>query len=262
MSEVTKGGKRQFHAATFKLEKRTGNSWWGGRFNYTWSSTKDNQFGEDNFYSRRLNVPQNYYDLDAEYGVSNFDSPHRIILAPIVRIPGPGSGLANLLLGDWMFTAIGEFVSGGPLNATRSGGASDNALGLFGGRQRPNLVGDPNINGSDADRVASADHPGAVWFDRAAFANPGSGQYGNAPRTIGDARWQFRKTLDAVFAKNVRFAGDQAGEVRFEILNLTNTAKFARGAANTDATDLTSFSRITAQASFMRIWQLMFRYRF
>ncbi len=63
-------------------------------------------------------------------------------------------------------------------------------------------------------------------------------------------------------AKNVRFSGARSGEVRFEILNLTNTAKFAAGAANTDSIDLTSFSRITAQASFMRIWQLTFRYRF
>jgi hypothetical protein len=110
--------------------------------------------------------------------------------------------------------------------------------------------------------VASADHTSAAWFDRSAFANPGAGQYGNAPRTDGDARWQFRRTIDLVVAKNIRLTGSQAGEVRFEILNLTNTPKFAAGAANTDAIDLTSFSRIAAQASFMRIWQLTFRYRF
>jgi hypothetical protein len=269
VSERTEGGRRQYHAATFKLDKRTGNSWWGGRFNYTWSQTKDNQFGETSFYTRSLAQPQNYYDLDAEYSISNFDSPHRIVLAPIVRIPGPTSGWANRFFGDWMFTAIGEFVSGAPLQVSRSFGASEPNLGLnpsnVGGnasRQRPNIVGDPNIDASDADRVASADHPSAVWFNRDAFSNPGAGTFGNAPRTQGDARWQFRKTLDVVFAKNVRFAGTQAGEVRFEILNLTNTAKFAAGSTNTDAVDLTSFSRITAQASFMRIWQLTFRYRF
>jgi hypothetical protein len=260
--ETTKGGKRQYHAMTIKLDKRTGQSWWGGRVNYTWSSTKDNQFGETSFYSRSLNLPQNNYDLDAEYGVSNFDSPHRIIVAPIVRIPGPSSGVAKLLFGDWQFTAIGEFVSGAPLNATISGGVSDQNLGLLGGRQRPNLTGDPNIDASDADRVASSDHPNASWFDRAAFANPGLGQYGNAPRTISDARWQFRNTIDVVLAKNVRLPAGHSTEVRFEILNLTNTAKFAAGNANTDSIDLTSFSRVTAQASFMRIWQLTFRYRF
>jgi trimeric autotransporter adhesin len=263
MSETTEGGKRQFHAVTFKLDKRTGASWWGGRFNYTWSSTKDNQFGETSFYSRSLNLPQNNYDLDAEYGPSNFDSPHRIILAPIIRVPGPAAGgWGERLLSDWTISAIAELVSGAPLNATISGGVSDNNLGLFGGRQRPNLTGDPTIDASDADRVASADHTNAAWFDRTAFANPGAGQYGSSPRTIGDARWQFRKTIDLVVAKDIRVTGSQAGEVRFEILNLTNTAKFAAGATNTDAIDLTSFSRIAAQASFMRIWQLTFRYKF
>jgi hypothetical protein len=263
MSETTKGGKRQFHAVTFKLDKRTGLSWWGGRFNYTWSSTKDNQFGETSFYSRSLNLAQNNYDLDAEYGPSNFDSPHRIILAPLIRVPAPaGSGWGQRLFSDWTISAIAELASGAPLNATISSGVSDNNLGLFGGRQRPNLGGDPNIDASDEDRVASADHTSAAWFDRTAFANPGAGQYGNAPRTDGDARWQFRRTIDLVVAKNIRLTGSQAGEVRFEILNLTNTPKFAAGAANTDAIDLTSFSRIAAQASFMRIWQLTFRYRF
>ena len=64
---------------------------WGGRLSYTWSSTKDNQFGQDNTYLTRTAIPQNNYDLDAEYGVSNFDSPHRIILAPIFRFPDGGN---------------------------------------------------------------------------------------------------------------------------------------------------------------------------
>lgn len=262
MSETTEGGKRQFHALTFKLDKRMGTSWWGGRFNYTWSSTKDNQFGETSFYGRSLGTPQNNYDLDAEYGPSNFDSPHRIILAPLVRVPGPSAGMGRTLFGDWTISAIAELVSGAPLNATISSGVSDANLGLFGGRQRPNLTGDPTIDASDGDRVASADHTSAVWFNRGAFVNPGAGQYGNSPRTHGDARWQFRKTIDLVVAKSVRFSGSQAGEVRFEILNLTNTAKFSAGSANTDSIDLASFSRVTAQASFMRIWQLTFRYKF
>jgi hypothetical protein len=31
-------------------------------------------------------APQNYDDLDAEYSISTIDVPHRIVLAPIVRI--------------------------------------------------------------------------------------------------------------------------------------------------------------------------------
>jgi hypothetical protein len=229
---------------------------------YTFSRTKDNQFGQDNIYQTRQNSPQNNYDLGAEYSISNFDSPHRIILAPIVQLPSPsmGGSAVRWLLGGWNVSSIIELVSGAPLNAVLSSGLSDANLGLFGGRQRPNLIGDPNTPGSDDDRVSSAAHPDAKYFSASAFANPGAGRYGNAPRTDGSSRYQFRKNVDLVVAKDTRFARVQSGEIRFEILNLTNTAKF-NGADNIQA-DTQSFGRISSQAGFMRIWQLTFRYRF
>ena len=73
-----------FNAVTLVLNKRLGRDWWGGSYTYTWSRLKDNQFGEDSAYQTRTAVPQNVYDLDAEYAISNFDSPHRILLSPIV----------------------------------------------------------------------------------------------------------------------------------------------------------------------------------
>ena len=270
MYERTEGGRRQYHAATFVLDKRTGATagWasWGGRLSYTWSSTKDNQFGESSTYqfepSDADKRPQNVYDLDAEYGVSNYDSPHRIILAPIVRLPEPAtqSGAKWWLLGGWSASAIVELVSGSPLNPVMSADASDANLGLFGGLQRPNVIGDPTTAGSDADRVSSADHPDARFFDSNAFANPGAGQFGTSERTLGDSRYQFRKNFDIVFTKDTRFAGSQTGQIRFEILNLTNTAKFSPISSN--SVDNQAFGRITGQRGFMRIWQLSFRYQF
>jgi hypothetical protein len=269
MYERTEGGRRQYHGATFILDKRTGGTgWaaWGGRLSYTWSRTRDNQFGESSTYqfepSDANKRPQNNYDLDAEYGISNYDSPHRIILAPIMRFPDPASQgtLTSWLLGGWTASAVVELVSGSPLNPQLSTGLSDANLGLFGGTQRPNLVGDPNTSGSDADRVASAGQAEARWFDASAFENPGAGRYGTSPRTIGDARYQFRKNVDLVIAKDTRFGDRHIGQIRFEILNLTNTAKF--GPLATNATDVGSFGRITVQRGFMRIWQLSFRYRF
>jgi hypothetical protein len=263
MFEKTDGGKRQFHSVTVKLDKRTGQSWWGGRFHYTWSSTEDNQFGQGSFFASSTATPQNNYDLDAEYGVSNFDSPHRIILAPIFRIPGPSEDSGwRWLLGDWTSSAIVEFVSGAPVAPVVSQGRSDTNLGLFGGRLRPNApTGDATTPGSDTDRVADANHLDARWFDRTVFATPAAGTYGTAARTIDDARWQFRKNMDVVFAKNVRFASTQSGEIRFEILNITNTPKFA-SSGNTNQTDLATFGRVTSQGGFSRIWQLTFRYKF
>jgi hypothetical protein len=258
MFERTEGGKRQYHAVTAVLDKRL-RGWWGGRYSYTWSRLEDNQFGEDSAYQTRTATPQNVYDLDAEYSISNFDSPHRLVLAPIIRFPEPSSNAR--LLGGWTASAIIELVSGSPLNAVMSEEISDANLGLFGGRQRPNAIGDPNTSGSDEDRVSSADHPDARWFNAAAFQNPGAGQFGNAARTSGDARYQFRTNVDLVVAKDTRFGANQVAQIRFEILNLTNTAKF-NGSSAGNAIDLASFGRITSQRGFMRIWQLSFRYLF
>jgi trimeric autotransporter adhesin len=265
MHESTAGSKRQYNAVSVKIDKRlTGRqSWWGGRYSYTWSNSKDNQWGESNTYAWRTNLPQNNYDLNSEYSTSIYNSPHRIILAPIVRVPGPKDtrSLAYAVAGGWNASAVVEMVSGAPLNAVLSAGTSDANLGLFGGRQRPNLIGDPTTPGSDEDRVASAAHPDARYFNSAAYANPGPGQYGNAPRTNPDALYQFRKNVDLVFSKDTRFAGGNIGEIRFEILNLTNTAKFGNESTN-NAINTSSFGRIATQAGFMRIWQLSFRYRF
>jgi hypothetical protein len=262
-TEATAGSKRLYHAATFVLEKRTGTGLWGGRLSYTFSNTKDNQFGQSNVYGFRTATPQNNYDLNAEYATSIYDSPHRIVLAPIVNLPSPKDhgSLSYTLLGGWNASAIVEMVSGAPLNAVMSPGASDTELGLFGGRQRPNLVGDPNVTGSDADRAASNGQATARWFNASAYANPGLGVYGNAPRTDPDARFQFRKNVDLVLAKTTAFAHGQSGEIRFEILNLTNTVKFGNLPTN-NAVDSSAFGRVDVQAGFMRIWQLSFRYRF
>jgi hypothetical protein len=263
--EITAGSKRQYNAATFQLDKRMSGryNWLGGRYSYTFSNSKDNQFGESSTYAWRTAQPQNNYDLAAEYATSIYNSPHRIILAPIVRLPGPKDtkSLASWVLGGWNASAVVELVSGSPLNAVESSGTSDSNLGLFGGRQRPNLTGDPNTSGSPEDRVSSSDHPNVRYFNSAAFQNPGAGQYGNAPRTIDSALTQFRKNVDLVLTKETRFAGNQAGEIRFEILNLTNTPKFGNESTN-NAVDTSSFGRIATQAGFMRIWQLSFRYRF
>src|SRR5438094_310226 len=262
MHESTAGSKRQYNALSVELDKRVGAGTWGGRLSYTYSVSKDNQWGESNTYSSRFNGPQNNYDLAAEYSYSVYDSPHRIILAPIVNIPAPmnRNSMAYLLGGGWTASAVVELVSGAPLKEVMSGGASDANLGLFGGRQRPNLVGDPNTSGSDDERVATTVNPDAKYFNAGAFANPGVGQYGNAPRTDGSARYQFRKNIDLVVSKATRLTGSQSGEIRFEILNLTNTAKF--NGIDSTSIDSSAFGRISTQAGFMRIWQLSFRYRF
>ncbi|HJO38584.1 MAG: hypothetical protein QGF21_05360 [Vicinamibacterales bacterium] len=252
-------GRRQYNTLVFKLDKRTGSSFWGGRMSYTFSGTKDNQWGQSSGFASRTATPQNTYDMNAEYTTSIFDSPHRIILAPIVRIPGQAEEgtLKSAILGGWTASAVVEFVSGAPLNTVASGGLSDNNLELLGGRQRPNQVGNPGTSGSDLDRVASAGNTDARWFDSSAFADAGEGTFGNAGRTNTDARYQFRKNIDMVVAKDTEVGGGAIAQVRFEILNMTNTPKF--GGLSSNSFNSGTYGRITQQVGFMRIWQISFR---
>lgn len=119
--ERTEGGRRQYHAATFVLQRRASRSWWGGRYSYTWSRLDDNQFGESSAYQTRTAIPQNVYDLDAEYARSNSDSPHRIVLAPIVRLPSPAAGTRSFwALGGWNLSAIVERPAVIPGNRSRA----------------------------------------------------------------------------------------------------------------------------------------------
>ena len=240
------------------MDKRTGSSFWGGRFSYTWSLMEDNQWGQNTAFSGRVAAPQNFYDTEAEYARSILDSPHRIILAPIVRLPSPRTGRwLHALLGDWTASAIVELVSGAPATAYLSAGASESNLGLFGGRQRPNAIGlTVETVGSDTERVASEGQAGARWFDAAAFENPGAGRYGTLSRTDARGRYQFRKNIDAVLTKRISFGDRVDGQVRIEVINLTNTPKF--GPAQVDV-DRSSYGRIQTQRGFSRIWQLSVR---
>ena len=167
----------------------------------------DNQWGQTQHAIGRQHrgTPQNYYDLDAEYSISNIDTPHRIVLSP----RRPDSRARERLAASLDSSAAGaasaviEFVSGPPISAYVTNLSAAN-LGLFNGLQRPNLTGQPvSTPGDDLDRIASADHPTAAWLNAAGYANPGLGAFGNAPRTDGDNRYQFRKNTDAVFTKSV-----------------------------------------------------------
>ncbi|MGE0812090.1 MAG: TonB-dependent receptor [Vicinamibacterales bacterium] len=254
------GGRNQYHAAIFKFEKRISNGW-GGRINYTWSRLKDNQFGETNAYSDTNGNAQNAYDLDAEYAISLLDVPHKLVISPVVELPfGEGKrwateGFAKHVLGGWTLSSIVAFESGFPISVSNN---SNNLSSAFFRVQRPNLVGDPETSGSREDRFFYNGNPG-VWLDSAAFANPGSFVLGTAPRTLDNARTPHRNNWDFVASKDVGLMGHARGQLRIEVLNVTNTVK-TRGPNSVFGSS--SFGRVTSQRGFMRLTQIMFRMSF
>jgi trimeric autotransporter adhesin len=283
--QVTEG-RSTYDAMVIELTRRITNGI-GGRFSYTYSQLKDNQVGEDNFYSPGLPLlPMNNYNFlsympacaagqdfttacynpDSEFGYSLLDVPHRVILAPIVQLPfGSGrkwvndSKTADLLIGGWTVSAAINLQTGFPINVQQ---AADSRLGGV-NANRPNIVSgvDMATSGNYEDRLASTDHPTATWVNPNAFSAAPTGTFGNAPRTITDVRSPNQYNVDASFIKDFRITGSKVAQLKIEVFNLTNRVN-VRSLRNANTFGNSNFGQTTAQAGFMRITQFTFRFSF
>ena len=48
--------------------------------------------------------PQSFFDIDADWSVSQFDVPNRFVVSYTYEIPGPKSGVLRQILGGWQFS--------------------------------------------------------------------------------------------------------------------------------------------------------------
>jgi hypothetical protein len=112
---------------------------------------------------------------------------------------------------------------------------------------------DPATSGSTTDRLDAYINP-AAYSEAAPFT------FGTGARTDPRIRSPYRPNWDVAFAKSTTIAGDVRGQIRFEVLNLFNQAKFNAGGDG--RVGRSGFGVISSQAGFMRIWQISFRASF
>lgn len=83
--------------------------------------------------------PQSFFDYEAEWSLSQFDVPNRLVVNYQYEIPSPSSGVLKHILGGWQFSGITAFQSGRPFTILT--GVDSNGDGTTGSDR-------PNINGS------------------------------------------------------------------------------------------------------------------
>ena len=164
---------------------------------------------------------QNPADLGAEWARSDFDRRHVLRLNGMWDIPTSPrpSAAARHLLGGWRLAGIVSVLSGAPFTVVS--GADDALVGpnRAVAAQRPNLVGNPALDGgrSRSERIAR-------YFNQSAFARPALGQFGNAGRNLVTGPGSF--TVDASITKQFPLwpgAPTRRVEVHVEAFNLFNT---------------------------------------
>lgn len=190
---------------------------------YTWSASRDMASALFGVKATSV-VPQNSFDVDAEWGPSDFDTPHRLSVSAIWQLPlGPGQrflndgGVLSRVLANWELTGIAAVQSGRPFTVYYGPSAnfSGTSNGSNGGpgRDRPNQVGDPDVP-----------HPTRTrWFDPAAFA-PAPNAFGNTGRN--SLRGDRLANVDLGAYRRVRL-GAATAQLRIEIFNLFNDTHYA-----------------------------------
>ena len=236
-------GRSKYHALYARVERRfaDGFSVSGA---YTLSKNMDNVgqgFPGESFSGGAL---QNFYDLDSEWAISNFNTPHTLTISGVFELPfGSGKrfftdGVAAKILGGWQINGVALFQSGAPLQI--SGG---NPSALNAGTLRPNWDGrDPTLSGDVTERLGR-------YFDTSVFSLNAPFTFGNAPRIMPNLYGPGAKNVDLSIFKNARLGDRYQLQFRAEAFNVFNRVQFANPATNITQS---TFGRITAAANSPR----------
>jgi hypothetical protein len=256
------GGKSRYQALHAKFEWRMGRDL-TLLSSLTISETRDNGAQSLENSNGNFPAPQDFNNLEADFGLSNYHQPYNNTTSFVWSLPfGVGrrwgsdaSPLLEAFIGGWQLAGINTVYAGEPVTFTYSPGATAVVSGIaqdFRGANnyRPSVVCDPMAAG--AERTINN------WFNRAcvvASTDP-SQPFGNAERNSvrGPLFWQ----LDLAASKRFNLGGPAQFEFRLEAFNLLNRTNFRAPNGNRSAA---AFGTITStydprqlQLGFKLLW--------
>jgi hypothetical protein len=242
------GGKSRYHAFQTKFDWRIGSDM-TLMSSLTLSETKDNGAGSLENPNGNFPAPQNFYDLEADYGLSAYHQPYNSTTSFVIDLPfGTGrrymnnaSPVVDAILGGWMIAGINTVAPGETVTLTYTPLATQVVSGIqqdFRGANnyRPNVNGDPYA--PEAERNINN------WLSRTTVTAPTdpSQPFGNAPRNSirGPMQW----TVDMVMSKRFNMPWRNGSfEFRGEFFNLFNRTNFRAPNGNRSAA---AYGTITA----------------
>jgi hypothetical protein len=237
-------------------------------FNYTLSKSMDIRSSTERR-SSSTGVIWNPWFPNLSRGISDYDTTHLFNALGDFAIPvGKGKkfladshGVAEAILGGWHISGAWRWTSGLPASVYETGvwptnwnnnvwaswnrnkfaiGTSKNAADLSGG-SGPNMFPNPQ-QGLDA------------------FQYVMPGEIGNRNPVRGDGFFNIDTALTKRFA--MPYSDKHSVQFRWEVFNLTNTAKFDPYSASLDISDSGTFGKYTDQLGTPRVMQFGLRYQF
>jgi hypothetical protein len=248
----TAEGRSILNSATFRLQKRQSRGV-GYSVEYTLAKSRDNSPSIGGGGGASGNIAQNDQDVEAEWGLSNFDRRQRLSVSLQAELPfGPtgrwltNGGILAAALENWRFTATFSADSGRPYSATVRGASRDVAGGVNGALRAdynglPVVVDDPTI-----DR----------YFNTDAFSIPSPGLFGSSSRNviIGPGS----RNLNGGVTRDVRLGGNRVVSIQISANNVLNLANYTGIDTNVNSP---TFGQVTG-ISGARSARLNLRFRF
>jgi hypothetical protein len=234
-------GRSQYHGLQLSVERRVSKGLHAG-LAYTYSRAKDDS-------SSLTDILPNTYDDSAYWGISDNDRPHVLIVNYIYELPfGRGSGLLSKLIGNWDVSGVYQYQSGSPFSVRSNDDFA--GVGPGSGAQFWDQTADPHVD------PTGDFNSGIVWFNKDAFARPGTGTFGIQPRNglYNPPFW----AVDFGLRKTVPFSNQHRLQFRLEAFNVLNHPNW--NGANSNPTS-GSFGLITGKNGERRI-QLALKYMF
>ena len=234
------GGKSRYHSFQTKFDWRIGANM-TLMSSLTLSQTKDNGAGSLESPNGNFPAPQDFRNLDADYGLSGYHQPYNSTTSFVIDLPF-GSGrkylsdanpVVDAILGGWQIAGINTVTPGEmvtltylPLAAQQVSGIQQDFRGA--NNYRPNVSGDPLV--PEGERTISN------WLSRTTVTVPTdlSQPFGNAPRNSvrGPLLW----TVDLVASKRFQMPWRNGGlEFRAEAFNLLNRVNYRAPNGNRSA---------------------------
>lgn len=207
-----------YESASAKLTRRLTNGF-SYLVGYTFSKSLDDSSGIFPANGVTQRQPQTGSCLRCEYGLSDFDTRHRLVASMLYELPFGkrkrflNQGLVSTLVGGWQLNSIVTVSSGFPLGILDGVNQANTNLNS----DRPNAVSGASPNLSNPST--------GEWFNIQAFQLQPANTFGNVGRNVitspGIFSWDF-STL-----KNFAFTEQSYLQFRFECFNCANHPNFA-----------------------------------
>jgi hypothetical protein len=207
INQIETNGNSNYNSLQTVLKVREWHRF-NSQFTYTWAH------GLDDMTQYRGTLPQDSFNLKADYGNMDYDTRHNF--TAVMNYDLPNATRFKPLLSGWSLSSLVSLHTGQPFTVFSS---NDNT-GTGEGEQRANQIGDPFAGVSHKFNKS-----GVTWINPAAFADPAAGTFGTSPRN-GYYGPGYAST-DFSVIKNTKITERIGTQFRIEMYNLFNRVNLA-----------------------------------